>query len=69
MNGLPPYVEWPPLETLLRLGLALAVGLFIGLEREWRGKEAGLRTFGIIALVGGSGGPLASRHSYSSACW
>jgi len=66
MNGLPAYVEWPPLESLLRLGLALAVGLFIGLEREWRGKEAGLRTFGIIALVGGSGGMLGTPYAVAA---
>ena len=28
--------------------LALLVGLFVGLEREWRGKEAGLRTFALV---------------------
>lgn len=58
MEGLPPVVSWPPLQTLMRLTLALAVGLFVGLEREWRGKEAGLRTFGFAALLGGMGGLL-----------
>jgi uncharacterized membrane protein (DUF4010 family) len=43
---------WPYLPTLQRLALALAIGLFAGLEREHRGKEAGLRTFGFIALIG-----------------
>jgi uncharacterized membrane protein (DUF4010 family) len=47
---------WPAFPTLTRLGLALAVGLFVGLERERRGKEAGLRTFGFAALMGGLGG-------------
>ncbi|MCY1022450.1 MgtC/SapB family protein [Pyxidicoccus sp. MSG2] len=42
----------------MRLMLALAVGLFVGLEREWRGKEAGLRTFGFASLLGGLGGLL-----------
>jgi uncharacterized membrane protein (DUF4010 family) len=60
MESLPQPVPWPPLETLIRLSLALAVGLFIGLEREWRGKEAGLRTFGLVALVGGLGGLLGT---------
>ncbi|MBN8473092.1 MgtC/SapB family protein [Corallococcus exiguus] len=58
IEGLPPVVAWPPLQTLMRLTLALAVGLFVGLEREWRGKEAGLRTFGFAALLGGMGGLL-----------
>jgi uncharacterized membrane protein (DUF4010 family) len=48
------------LDTLARLTLALAVGLFVGLEREWRGKEAGLRTFGFAALLGGLGGLLGT---------
>ncbi|MFO7272352.1 MgtC/SapB family protein [Sphaerobacter thermophilus] len=43
---------WPYLPTLQRLALALAIGLFVGMEREWRGKEAGLRTFGFGALLG-----------------
>ncbi len=43
---------WPFLPTLQRLALALAIGLFAGLEREHRGKEAGLRTFALIALIG-----------------
>jgi len=47
-------------EMLLRLGLAVILGLIIGLEREMAGKEAGLRTdmmvsagsaiFSIVAL-------------------
>lgn len=43
-----------------RLGVALAIGLLIGLERGWRGRElaegeriAGIRTFGLIGLLGG----------------
>lgn len=43
------------LPTLQQLGLALAIGLFIGLEREHRGKEAGLRTFGCASLLGALG--------------
>jgi uncharacterized membrane protein (DUF4010 family) len=53
-----PSVEWPYIDILMRLALSLALGLLIGLERERRGKEAGLRTFGFIALLGGLGGAL-----------
>lgn len=49
---------WPYLPTLARLGMALAVGLFVGIERERRRKEAGLRTFAFTALIGGAGGLL-----------
>jgi putative Mg2+ transporter-C (MgtC) family protein len=33
-----------------RLGLALAFGAFIGIEREWRLKNAGLKTMVLVAL-------------------
>ena len=33
-----------------RLGVALAVGLLIGLERQWRHKMAGLRTNTLVAV-------------------
>jgi uncharacterized membrane protein YhiD involved in acid resistance len=34
----------------LRLGLALAFGAVIGVEREWRLKQAGLKTMSLVAL-------------------
>ncbi|HEY6421031.1 MAG TPA: DUF4010 domain-containing protein [Candidatus Binataceae bacterium] len=53
----------PPLEKtelLLRLSLALAIGLLIGLERGWEQRElpegtrvAGFRTLGLVGLLGG----------------
>ncbi len=60
LDALPQVAAWPALETLSRVTLALAVGLFVGLEREWRGKEAGLRTFGFAALLGALGGLLGT---------
>lgn len=53
-----PHGEWPYVQILVRLALSLALGLLIGLERERRGKEAGLRTFGFICLLGAMGGTL-----------
>lgn len=50
--------HWPYLTIFQRLGLALAIGLFVGIERERRGKDAGLRTFGFAALLGALGGLL-----------
>jgi uncharacterized membrane protein (DUF4010 family) len=45
---------------VLRLGLALAIGLLVGLERGWREREAapgsrtaGIRTYGISGMLGG----------------
>jgi uncharacterized membrane protein (DUF4010 family) len=51
---------WPSLPILERLALSLAMGLFIGLERERRRKEAGLRTFGFAAILGAVGGLLGA---------
>jgi uncharacterized membrane protein (DUF4010 family) len=61
-----PRVEWPYLEALIRLALALALGLLIGIERERRGKEAGLRTFGFVALLGALGGSLGQSYALLS---
>ncbi|WP_043458970.1 MgtC/SapB family protein [Azohydromonas australica] len=58
-----PTAEWPYLQILVRLALSLALGLLIGLERERRGKEAGLRTFGFICLLGALGGSLGTAFS------
>lgn len=37
-------------EFSLKIGVALIAGLFIGAEREMRGKHAGLKTNGLVAL-------------------
>ncbi|MBK5938274.1 MgtC/SapB family protein [Halochromatium roseum] len=51
---------------LAELAIALAIGLLFGLERGWHGeqdgdhkKPAGVRTFGLIGLLGGVGGVIA----------
>lgn len=56
------------MELFERLAVALAVGLLIGIERGWhqRGREegqrfAGLRTFGIISLLGALSGLLSDK--------
>jgi len=52
----------------MQLGIAIAIGLIIGLERGWKGREgeegsrvAGLRTFGLIGLLGGLWGLLGDQ--------
>lgn len=59
-------------ETLLQLFVSLALGLTIGLERGWRergakeGKRvAGVRTYGLIGLLGGFTGLLASETQFA----
>jgi uncharacterized membrane protein (DUF4010 family) len=39
-------------EPVVRVVLAAALGLFLGLEREWSRKSAGIRTFSLVSLVG-----------------
>jgi uncharacterized membrane protein (DUF4010 family) len=39
-------------EHVAQLILAAALGLFLGLEREWSHKSAGIRTFSLISLLG-----------------
>jgi uncharacterized membrane protein (DUF4010 family) len=47
--------HWPFLPALMRLGLAVAIGVFVGLEREHSGK-AGVRTFALTSLLGSAAG-------------
>ena len=53
-------------ELISRFGVALGIGLLIGIERGWRAREAhpgsrtaGVRTFAITGLLGGVIGALA----------
>jgi len=39
-------------QPVVRLALAAALGLFVGLEREWAQKAAGVRTFSLISILG-----------------
>ncbi len=55
-----------PFELLQKLSVSLAIGLLIGLERGWVARDepegeraVGLRTLGLIALLGGVSGALA----------
>jgi uncharacterized membrane protein (DUF4010 family) len=45
-------MPFPPTEIALRIVLALAIGLVVGLERQWAHKELGARTFALTALLG-----------------
>lgn len=49
-----PALQAVPLldEPVGRILLAGALGLFLGLEREWSQRSAGIRTFSLIALLG-----------------
>lgn len=38
--------------NVVKLTMAALLGMFLGLEREWSEKSAGIRTFALIALLG-----------------
>jgi len=61
-----PLTEWPYPLTLERLALALAIGLFVGLERERRRKASGVRTFAFVTLLSCLGGLLGDAYALLS---
>lgn len=46
------YVSAVLPEPIFQLLFATLLGLFLGLEREWSEKEAGIRTFSLLSLAG-----------------
>jgi uncharacterized membrane protein (DUF4010 family) len=51
--GIAETIASAPLDSpVVRLVLAAALGLFLGLEREWSEKSAGIRTFSLVSLLG-----------------
>lgn len=55
MTSLKSIVIQPPITvdlTILRLFIAAALGMLLGLEREWSNKSAGIRTFTLTSLIG-----------------
>jgi len=54
-------VAAPFSEPVVRLIIAGALGLFLGLEREWSEKSAGVRTFSLISLSGATATLLQER--------
>jgi uncharacterized membrane protein (DUF4010 family) len=43
---------FPALDIAVKVALTLALGLLVGLEREWANKDIGARTFAMTALLG-----------------
>ena len=43
-------LQWSGLDLVLRIGAASVLGLLLGLDREWRGHAAGMRTHGLICV-------------------
>jgi uncharacterized membrane protein (DUF4010 family) len=47
-----PFLHYPVGPMGLKLTVAIGIGMLIGLERKWSHKEAGIRTFSIVAMLG-----------------
>lgn len=47
----PILIRWIDLDLVTRLGTAALLGLLLGLDREVRGRAAGLRTHGLICFA------------------
>lgn len=43
--------RFPPNTIALKLAIALAIGMLVGFERESASKDAGIRTFGLTAML------------------
>lgn len=55
-------VSWPFFPVLTRMGMAVAIGIFVGLERE-HSQKTGVRTFALVALLGCLGGMMGDLFS------
>ena len=52
MPGVAQFASVPVDSEVLQIALAGVLGLFLGLEREWSHKSAGVRTFSLISMLG-----------------
>jgi putative Mg2+ transporter-C (MgtC) family protein len=43
-------IDHPGLDLLVRVGLALLLGIAIGMERQWRSRMAGLQTMALVSM-------------------
>ena len=51
MENFEAITRFPPTSVAFRLGVALAIGMLVGFERESASKDAGIRTFGLTAML------------------
>jgi uncharacterized membrane protein (DUF4010 family) len=46
------FQHYPVGPIALKMAVSVGIGMLIGMERKWSHKEAGIRTFSIVALLG-----------------
>ncbi|HEY0273519.1 MAG TPA: DUF4010 domain-containing protein, partial [Chitinophaga sp.] len=48
----PGFLHYAAAPTALKMAVAVGIGMLVGMERKWSHKEAGIRTFAIVSLLG-----------------
>jgi len=46
------FLHYPAAPVALKMAVSVGIGMLVGMERKWANKEAGIRTFSIVALLG-----------------
>jgi uncharacterized membrane protein (DUF4010 family) len=46
------FLHYPAGPIALKMAVSVGIGMLVGMERKWSHKEAGIRTFAIVALLG-----------------
>lgn len=46
------FLQYPAGPVALKMVVSIGIGMLVGMERKWSHKEAGIRTFAIVALLG-----------------
>jgi uncharacterized membrane protein (DUF4010 family) len=44
--------HFPTTPIAVKMGVAIGIGMLVGMEREWSNKDVGVRSFAIVALLG-----------------
>lgn len=46
------FLHYDAAPVALKMAVSVGIGMLVGMERKWSQKEAGIRTFAIVALLG-----------------
>jgi uncharacterized membrane protein YhiD involved in acid resistance len=44
------FLKYPVGPVAIKMAVAIGIGMLVGMERKWSNKEAGIRTFAIVAF-------------------
>ncbi len=46
------FLHYPAAPVATKMAVSAGIGMLAGIERKWLRKEAGIRTFAVVALMG-----------------